>query len=153
VTLLPAPGFRHRFYQGNAYTLLWEYADNTRFGIVTADATFLTGQEPDTIRGTDVAYWTVTRLPLETAPEPPCMVVPDLCVEVVSSIKKLSEVRLRMEEYLASGVRMVWIVEPEFHSVTVYRMPTEGRIFHGTAVLHGEEVLPGFQCSVADFFV
>lgn len=153
VALLPAPGFRHRFYQGNAYTLLWEYADNTRFGIVAADASFPTGQEPDTIRGTDVAYWTVARLPLEAAPEPPCMVVPDLCVEVLSSLKKLIEVRERMEEYLAAGVRMVWIVEPEFHTVTVYRTPQEGRILHGTARLTGEDVLPGFQCSVADFFV
>jgi Uma2 family endonuclease len=152
VALLPAPGFRHRFYQGNAYTLLWEFADNTRFGIVTADANFPTGQDPDTVRGTDVGYWTVARLPLDTDLIGPPPVVPDLSVEVVSNTKKLAEARERMTEHLASGVRMVWIVEPEYHTVTVYRTPDEGRILHEMATLHGEDVLPGFQCRVADFF-
>lgn len=152
VILLPAPGFRHRFYQGNAYTVLWEYADNTRFGVVAADATFQTNQEPDTVRGTDVAYWTVARLPLEPGPGSAPLEAPDLCVEVVSSAKKLNQARERMEEFLASGVRMVWIVEPEFHTVTVYRNPGEGRVLHTTAYVNGEDVLPGFQCSVADFF-
>jgi Uma2 family endonuclease len=58
----------------------------------------------------------------------------------------------KISEYFASGVSVVWVVDPDIEAVTVYRKPDEGRAFFKDATLGGEEVLPGFACKVADFF-
>jgi len=47
---------------------------------------------------------------------------------------------------------MVWIVDPEFRTVTVYRKANEGRILHESATVSGEDVIPGFSCRVAELF-
>jgi Uma2 family endonuclease len=47
---------------------------------------------------------------------------------------------------------MVWIVWPETRSVTVHRAGQIPRILHEQDAMIGEDVLPGFQCSVAEFF-
>ena len=47
---------------------------------------------------------------------------------------------------------MVWIVNPELRTVTVYRQPDEGRTLWEDATITGEDVIPGFSCKIADFF-
>jgi Uma2 family endonuclease len=47
---------------------------------------------------------------------------------------------------------MVWIIDPEDRTVTVYRTPDEGRVLQESATLSGDDVLPGFSCRVAELF-
>ena len=35
-------------------------------------------------------------------------------------------------------------------TLTIYRTPDEGRVLHETAMVTGEDVLPGFTCRVSD---
>jgi Uma2 family endonuclease len=49
-------------------------------------------------------------------------------------------------------VRIVWVIHPRDHTVTVYRSPEQGQTFHPTATLSGEDVLPGFTYPVAELF-
>ena len=51
-----------------------------------------------------------------------------------------------------SGVRMVWIADPEDQTVTIYRRPGEGRVLSDDAEITGEDVLPGFRCKIGEFF-
>ncbi len=55
-------------------------------------------------------------------------------------------------EYLAHGVRLVWIADPEDQTVTIDRQPDEGRALSDAAEITGDDVLPGFRCRGADFF-
>lgn len=48
---------------------------------------------------------------------------------------------------------MVGMVAPEARTVIVYREPTEGRLLCEDARLSGEDVLPGFECRVAELVV
>ena len=57
-----------------------------------------------------------------------------------------------MREYLKRGVRVVWVVDPEDRTVTVYRQPGQGQLLEEDATVTGEDVLPGFSCRVAEFF-
>ena len=79
-------------------------------------------------------------------------VAADLCVEVLSPGNSLRRIREKLREYFARGVRMVWIIDPEDRTITVYRSVDEGRLLHENATLDGEDVLPGFSCRVAEFF-
>jgi Uma2 family endonuclease len=74
-------------------------------------------------------------------------------VEVLSPSDSRRRVAEKVAEYLASGSRLVWVVDPEDRNVTVYREATEGRPLWEDATITGEDVLPGFACRVAEFFV
>lgn len=57
-----------------------------------------------------------------------------------------------MLEYLASGTRLVWVVDPATRSVAVYRSRDDIRLLTEGDVLEGGDVLPGFRLSIAELF-
>ncbi len=152
IITMPAPGFRHGEVQLAVGSLLRNYARSTRTGRVTVESGLQTEFDPDTIRGPDVAFWSAERLPLDRTPEVYPDVAADLVVEIQSPSSRRQTTQDKIREYLDRGVRMIWIVDPEARTVTVYRQPGEGRLLWHDATLTGEEVLPGFQCHVAEFF-
>lgn len=79
-------------------------------------------------------------------------VAPDLVVEVVSPTDHAQEVRSKAVEWLAAGVRLVWVVFPATREVQVSRAGGRTEIFGPVDVISGEDVLPGFTRLVADFF-
>ena len=60
--------------------------------------------------------------------------------------------RRRVAEYQRSGVRLVWVIDPEERDVTVYRSGKEDQVLDSTQIITGEDVLPEFSCPVAEFF-
>jgi Uma2 family endonuclease len=78
--------------------------------------------------------------------------VPDLAVEVVSPYDTAPEVEEKVQTWLQAGVRLVWVVHPSTHSVTVYRSLQDIHALTGDEQLDGGDVLPGFICSVRDLF-
>ena len=145
-------GFRHGVCQLRAARVLDNYAGSTKRGRVTVETGVVIERDPDTVRGPDVSFWSFERLPLDQEPEGYPDVAPDVCVEILSPDKRLKRILEKLREYFAKGVRMVWIIDPEDRTVTVYRSAEEGRLLHESATLAGEDVLPGFSCRVAEFF-
>lgn len=152
IVTMPAPGFRHGEIQAAIGSLLYQYARANHSGRVTVESGLQTEFDPDTVRGPDVAFWSVERLPLDQTPEVYPDVAADLVVEIQSPSNNPQEMQEKVREYLHRGVRLVWVVDPETRMVTVYRQPGEGRLLWHNATLTGEDVLPGFQCRVAEFF-
>lgn len=112
------------------------------------DTGFITHRGPDTVRGPDVAFWAKGRV--KEVPVGYFEMPPDLAVEVLSPGNTSKQIRTKLREYFAKGVRMVWVVAPEDRTVTVYRTENEGRLLHESAMVSGEDVLPGFECRVSD---
>lgn len=153
VTLtMPQPGFQHGLCQLRVGGLLDQYVRTHGLGRVTVESGLITERDPDTVRGPDVAYWSAQRLPLDEIPEGYPQVPADLCVEVVSPSDPHHAVHEKVLEYLDHGVRMVWVVDPESRSVTLYRSPQQVRILREADTLSGDDVLPGFSCPVAELF-
>jgi Uma2 family endonuclease len=75
---------------------------------------------------------------------------PDLLVEVLSPSNRSRQIRAKLKENFAKGVRLVWVIAPEDRTLAIYRTPDEGRLLHETATVTGEDVLPGFACRVSD---
>ncbi len=79
-------------------------------------------------------------------------IAPDLVVEVVSPHDRYSDVRLKIDTYLEYDVRLVWVLEPRRRTVTIHRPNGTTTVLAGKDALDGEDVLPGFQVSVAALF-
>ncbi len=152
VVTMPPPGFRHGLRQGKVYKILDHYGTSTRHGRAVVESGMVTDRGPDTVRGPDVSYWSAERLPLDVEPEGYPDTSPDLCVEVLSPGNQLAKILEKLREYFANNVRMVWVVDPDDRTLTVYRSADEGRLLHESAMLSAEDVLPGFSCRVGEFF-
>jgi Uma2 family endonuclease len=152
VITMPPPGFVHGIVQLNVATLLKVFAKQNKLGRVTVESGTVTELDPDSVRGPDIAFWSFERVPLKQVPEVYPDVAPDLCVEVKSPSNTPAKTTLKVREYFKSGVRLVWVVDPEERTVTVYRKPGRGEVFWEDDTITGEDVLPGFSCPVAEFF-
>lgn len=81
-------------------------------------------------------------------------VPPDLVVEAVCPGNTPAEMAIKLGEYAAAGVNLVWHVDPDRKEVTVYPKGKErGKKVVGLdGVLDGGAVLPGFTLPVATIF-
>jgi Uma2 family endonuclease len=152
IVTMAQPGFRHGDIQLAIGSLLRQHARTNGLGRVIVESGVRTDRDPDSVRGPDVSFWSFDRLPADQRPVGYPEVAADLCVEVRSPDQSRRKLLEKVEEYLRSGVRMVWIVEPDDNTVTVYRQPGKGQELSGDTTITGDDVLPGFQCRVAEFF-
>jgi len=149
----PLPGFRHGWVATNIGTLLREHVRRNGQGVVIIhDTAFVLARDPDTVRGPDVAFVSSGRLAALADPVKAFPGAPDLAVEVRSPSETPVSLHAKVADYLAAGTRLVWIVDPERESVTVYRSLLSPRVLTRDHDLDGEDVVPGFRAAVAEIF-
>lgn len=78
--------------------------------------------------------------------------LPEVAVEVFFGKDRYGDLCDRVDEYVACGVQLVWVMEPSFRTVTVYRPDAEPVLVNRTQALSADPPLPGFSCPVADLF-
>jgi Uma2 family endonuclease len=71
-------------------------------------------------------------------------IAPDFVLELMSPSDVLSDVQQKMVEYMASGVRLGWLIDRSTRHVEIYRQGQTVQVLQNPAVLLGERVLPGF---------
>ena len=107
---------------------------------------------PEKVRKPDVSFIGKDKLSNDVMESGFIKVAPDLAVEVLSPNDLAYEVDRKVAEYFSAGVRLIWIVNPETRTVTIYRPDGTGSKLNEKDTLEGEVVLPGFHCQVRDFF-
>ena len=79
-------------------------------------------------------------------------VVPDFVIEVRSSSDRLSQQQRKMEEWIAYGARLGWLVDPEQSRIYVYRPDAEPEVLERPDTISGEPELPGLEVDCADIW-
>ncbi|MGB3492165.1 MAG: Uma2 family endonuclease [Elainellaceae cyanobacterium] len=69
---------------------------------------------------------------------------PDVVVELRSKTDSLPTLQEKMREYIDSGTRLGWLIDPQNQRVEIYRGETEVEVLEQPTQLSGEDVLPGF---------
>jgi len=143
------PGGRHGYVAANLAFRLSQHVDLTGAGAVfVGDVGFTLQRDPDTVRGPDVAFVRKDRLP-QPVPTSYLEFAPDLVVEVQSPNDRPGEVLAKVGDWLDAGTQLVWVIDPERRLARVYRADGTEDIVEETDQLPGEDVLPGFGCSLA----
>lgn len=83
-------------------------------------------------------------------------ICPDFVIELRSQSisngvikpQSLPELRTKMTEYLASGLRLGWLINPQDRQVEIYRAGQAVQVVAMPTLLSGEAVLPGFELQV-----
>ncbi len=120
--------------------------------VFAAETGFLLQRDPDTVRAPDVAFVAGDRLGPGGAPAGFLELAPDLAVEVVSPSDSAVAIQAKVDDWLAAGTRLVWVVDPETRSVTVHRRARPAAVFREPDVLDGEPVFSDFSVPVRDLF-
>ena len=146
-------GVRHGNSEGNFYEHLKAFVRKHKLGkVVVGEVGIYTHRNPDTVRGADVAFISNERYAQRQKKTGFLDVAPELIVEIMSPDDRWSEVKQKLKEYFAVGVKLVWVADPADKTVYAYRSLTDAREFTAADALTGDEVLPGFSVKVADLF-
>jgi Uma2 family endonuclease len=107
--------------------------------------------QPRMLRRADVSLIRTARL--AELDNPGTMPIPaDLVVEVLSPNDVQYDVDRKIELYLAAGFKLVWVVNPEIKTVSIYRLDGTTSRLHENDQITGETALPGFRRTVGEFF-
>jgi Uma2 family endonuclease len=151
VVVMPPPKGKHGICCSEIAWVLKNFVKPKKLGWVTTNDTGVVLERgPDTVRGPDVAFWSIARQP--EMPDGYFQIPPDIAVEVLSPDDRRKDVRAKIKEYLFYNVPLVWLVDPETRTVTVYRGSMRGTELDESDSLDGGDVLPGFSCKVSDLF-
>ena len=160
ITMSP-PNAGHGNSAGNVYYAIRNLAQSRKLGQVFMEIPFVLTDDPNWVKGSrvpDVMFiraerWEKYSSEMSDWRKKPVILVPDLVVEIVSPTDRYVDVEKKVMQYLADGVQIVWLVNPEQRTVTVYRagsnQPT--RLTTNDA-LDGADIIPGFTISVASIF-
>jgi Uma2 family endonuclease len=98
-------------------------------------------------RSPDVAWVRLDRwealTPKQRETFPP--ICPDFVIELRSRTDRLKPLQEKMQEYLDSGLRLGWLINPQDQQVEIYRSGQPVEVIAMPTVLSGEETLPGFS--------
>jgi Uma2 family endonuclease len=153
IKVSPPPGHEHGLVTMNIAGPLFKYVKEKRLGnVYAAETGFLLAQNPDTVRAADVSFVRGERIEKAGTVEGYWIGPPDLAVEVLSPSDTVRRIEGKVGEWIEKGARMVWVVSPKLHMVTVYRSLTEIVVLTEKDTLDGGDVVPGFQIPIAEIF-
>jgi Uma2 family endonuclease len=69
---------------------------------------------------------------------------PEFLIEVRSPEQRAKPLREKMEEYIANGVQLGWLIDPIAHSVEIYRPGRGPEILNNPTAVSGEGPVEGF---------
>jgi Uma2 family endonuclease len=148
VAMSPA-GFRHEEIVAELIRRLGNFVHEHQLGRVLAPDALYTLPNGNR-RGPDASFVSAERraaVPADVAfPE----LVPDLAVEVLSPFDSPRQVLGKVGDYLQSGVRLVWVIDPKARKAVIHRSLNTVREIEEAGSLDGEDVLPGLRCALSD---
>lgn len=121
----------------------------TQLGVVFSSSTIfrLPGGSD---RSPDVAWVSLAKWQNLTQKErdsfPP--ICPDFVIELRSKSDRLRPLQEKMQEYLADGLGLGWLINPQQKQVEIYRQNQAVEVLNIPVLLSGENILPGLELMI-----
>ena len=102
-------------------------------------------------RGPDASWVSPERLAeLDDEQRRTGQVCPDFVAEIRSPSNSMTYLQRKMEEYIAYGARLGWLIDPRNRQVAIYRPDQEPEVLDDPEILSGEDVMRGFEFRVRE---
>jgi Uma2 family endonuclease len=76
-------------------------------------------------------------------------ICPDFLIELGSPSDNLAELKAKMEQWIANGARLAWLIDPIEREVSVYRSGESPEVHHHPLSVQGSAVMEGFELVMA----
>lgn len=148
---VPSPSSDHGYVCGNVVGELRNYVISRDLGrVVGNDSGVVTRRDPDGVRGLDAGYYSYATVPRGPRPKG-YWPVPELVFEVRSPSDRTRASREKAREYLAAGVLVVCLVDPDTGTVEVHTTGGPVRLLGRDDALVLPELFPDFSVPVRAF--
>ncbi len=77
---------------------------------------------------------------------------PDFVLELRSPSDTLISLQRKMQEYMANGCRLGWLIDPVQKRVHIYRPGETSEVLEDPEAVSGEPALPGFELNVQEIW-
>lgn len=151
LVVMPPPGDVHGRRQAKIVSYLMTEAEDRGLGEVRGEVGVVLRRNPDRVVGPDAVFVLARSLPVARSPEGYLETIPEIVVEIRSKTDTDAEVARKTQEYLAAGVVVVWVIDPDARTVTECRAGRPPRVFAAADTL-ACDLLPGFAVPVARLF-
>ena len=74
---------------------------------------------------------------------------PEFIVELRSPSDRLSDLRAKMQMWLANGAELAWLIDPDRKAVEIYRPGREPEVVEGASAVAGDGPVAGFVLELA----
>jgi Uma2 family endonuclease len=75
---------------------------------------------------------------------------PDFVIELRSSTERIRRLKAKMEEYIANGAELGWLIDPEERNVWIYRPGHAAECVVNPERIPGEGPVAGFVLELTD---
>jgi Uma2 family endonuclease len=152
VVIMPGTDPRSGARGADVVIQLGAWARSQGRGVVTGpDASFLfpngARREPDAA-WFDAERWKAAERPGVRVP----VFAPEFVIEVRSPEQRARTQREKMEEYIANGVLLGWLIDPLERTVTIYRPGRAPEVFSNPTQVAGEGPVAGFVLDLSRIF-
>lgn len=120
--------------------------------VAPSDTGFLLSRDPDTVRCADVAFICQERIDPPGRQGPYYPGAPDLAIEIVSPTDRAGEIDEKVQDWLHHGCQVVWLVNPKWRTVTIYRGGADISMLTEADELTALSLLPGFRLPIRQIF-
>jgi Uma2 family endonuclease len=149
VVTMTEPMPRHNLVRDNIAAFLWDFAHPRNLGRVFLETGYQLS--PETVRIPDVSFVPAERM-REIDLDRRIPGAPALAVEVVSPTDLAQDLAHKVDQYLAAGVRAVWVVYPGTREVHVFRAGGLASVLGPGDQLEAPDLMPGFAMAVRQIF-
>jgi len=108
--------------------------------------------DPDTFVGVDIAFISADTAEANPHVDSFIEAAPILIIEILSPSDAHKEITEKVDAYLQAGVKIIWVADPSFRTITVYRVDAPPQLFNETQTIDAEPHLPGFRAAVSEVF-
>lgn len=146
-------GIRESILASKLIAVLMTFVEPRKLGAIAGEAGMMQLRAA-LVRMPDVAFISWDRFPERRVPsEPAPLIAPNLAVEILSPSNTKREMARKLREYFDAGTQLVWYVDPEPRTVSVYISPDAPKVvLTQDATLDGGGVLPGFTLALRELF-
>lgn len=143
----------HGRIEVNIASALNSVVRSQNLGIVMAgEVGIFTAWNPDRVRGADVVFISHAQYARRTRTRGFLDVAPELVIEILSPENRHVDMRQKVQEYLAIGVRLVLVVDPANRTISAERPGGMVQRYVEKEIVPCEDAVPGFVLSVAATF-
>lgn len=154
IVIIAPTGGETGIYNAGLIAKFWIWNDQMKLGQVFDSSTCF-ALPNGSKRSPDVSWISQERwlalTPDQRIKFPP--ITPDFVLELMSPTDNRIDLQAKMEEYIAAGVRLGWLIDRKNKSTQIYRPSCINQIVESPDFLLGEDVLPSFQLDMRSFWV
>ncbi len=151
ITMAPVELLHSRIAR-RLFKALEKILENSNFGEAFLEAGYILSRNPLTVRQPDVSLLSRERIN-STGAEDYVEGAPELAVEIVSPSDSAQDLEVKVEQYLRSGAKQVWVLYPKTKCLHLFRPGTVMMVLDESQTLEAGDLLPGLSVKVADLFV